>query len=358
MPVVDFFANTLYDRKADHSGYFEKNLRVIRSWKVASPKYRPEGCGDFTFALYRLDYLISKLIYPGLDAMDYLACEFYHFRHAKRKTFVTERYLWKMDRRLNGGDPEGCKILSNKVRFNERFSAFIQRRWLGTQGMSKESFSAFCDGLDEVIVKPLEGIGGHGIYKASVRTETERNALFNRLQEDNSNYIVEEIIRQHPDLAKLNPSSVNSYRIYTCSLGNGEIVTTAAAIRIGSGKGPTDNFHEGGYAATVGCDTGIIISRAINFNGESVYVHPGTKCVILGTCLPEWNKAIETVKAAHGLVPGLGYIAWDVAVCEDASVTLIEANTCGDVGIQQHPSLRGMKPVYDQIMRQRKMHGC
>ena len=55
---------------------------------------------------------------------------------------------------------------------------------------------------------------------------------------------------------------------------------------------------------------------------------------------------LECVKQAHSKIPQLCYIGWDVVICEDGTVTFLEANTCSGVELQQHPLRKGVKHVY------------
>lgn len=353
VPMTSYFEETLYDRTRSHEAYYETLLRYIRSWKYITRKYHPNASKAWLFA-HKCDYLFSKILYPGLDAMNYISYEFYNFSHEKRKTFVTEGALNKMIRSFNRSENarEEWDLLGNKAKTNKYFSRFIARRWLLTEDITSEALGAFCDGLKEVIVKPLGKCGGRGIYKVRVETPEERQKLYEEVE--GKEFLLEEIIVQHPILAKLNPNSVNTYRIYTCSDGAGKVTVSTGTLRVGGSTDFVDNYRRGGYAATVDVETGIVISHAINFYGDAVYVHPYTGVQIIGTKLPEWDAAVEMVKQAHAMLSRIGYVAWDVAVCADASVTLVEANHSGGMDVQQQPMLIGVKPLYMKLLEERK----
>ena len=157
--------------------------------------------------------------------------------------------------------------------------------------------------------------------------------------------IIEEVISQCAELKDLNPSSVNTIRVYSVEKEN-RIFITGALLRIGNGKCITDNYSSGGLAATIDVETGIIISPAVSQNNDNVYVHPYTNKVIIGLQIPKWSEVLECVKQAHSKIPQLCYIGWDVVICEDGTVTFLEANTCSGVELQQHPLRKGVKHVY------------
>ncbi|WP_295113347.1 hypothetical protein [uncultured Methanobrevibacter sp.] len=47
-------------------------------------------------------YGICKILYPGIDSLDYFLYEFYNTQHSVRKTFITEGDLAKMVKTFNG----------------------------------------------------------------------------------------------------------------------------------------------------------------------------------------------------------------------------------------------------------------
>lgn len=124
-----------------------------------------------------------------------------------------------------------------------------------------------------------------------------------------------------------------------------------AAIRIGQKGSVTDNFSSRGVIADINLETGIVTSRAVTKDGKTYYNHPETGAQITGLNTPSWDLVMQTVKEAHMGFRHLGYIAWDVVVTEDYRVTIIEGNTYGGMNTQQFPSLKGMKPAFDRLMK-------
>ena len=321
---------------------------MVHRWKNVIRNYKPQA-GFWWRLIHRVDYTISKLLYPGLDAMDYFRYEFYNIRHNKRRTFITEGYLRKLNEQFNHEreNIEQFRILQEKAQFNTYFSEIVTRRWIRTQDVSWEEFKNFCTSLDQAIAKPEDGTQGKGIFIASVKTEQEQRTLFEKLH--TKKYLLEEVIVQCPEVAALNPSAVNSIRVYSV-LKDDDVVITAATLRLGSGKDVTDNYSAGGFAASVDPQTGIVISRAVSQYGQGVYVHPVSGSIIIGTQIPKWKDVVRTVTHAHKKIPQLRYIGWDVVVCADGCVTFLEANTFAGVALQQHPLLEGKKQMYISLM--------
>ena len=156
--------------------------------------------------------------------------------------------------------------------------------------MSRNHFEAFCQGLPRVIAKPEDGSQGKGIYIASILHEEEKEHLFNELK--TQKYLLEELIIQCDEIAKLNPCAVNSIRVYSVVKGD-DVIITSATLRLGSGRSDTDNYSAGGFAASIDIKTGLIVSRAVSQYGKSTYVHPVTGQVILANYRFQISKRIR-----------------------------------------------------------------
>ena len=166
----------------------------------------------------------------------------------------------------------------------------------------------------EVLMKPLDGGQGKGIFKL---TESEL-ATFD--YDNNRHFLCEQIIQQHSKMTSLNSSSVNSVRVLTFK---GQVV--ACALRIGGDGAIVDNLHSNGVCAHLDLKTGIIDNLCINNRLEKFLYHPGSNMQLVGFQVPNWDKVIQTAKAAAMVVPQVQYVGWDIAVTE-LGTALIEGN--------------------------------
>lgn len=341
-----YFENEVWRFSVNHDSYFEHFHKYIHSWKYVYPRFNP---GKHCQLYYRIDYFFSKLFCPGLDAMDYFRYEFYNYSLEKKRTFITEGGLAVMDKKFNGSKSQMKfrNILSDKSSFNSLFSEYINRNWLASENLSFQSLYDFAKSNKHIIVKPIDGCGGGGIYKLSIQSETDVKKLYDNIKD--KKVIIEEVISQCSELHDLNPSSVNTIRIYSVEKDN-QIFITGALLRIGNGTGVTDNYSAGGLAAAIDVETGIVISPAVSQNNEKCYVHPLTKKVIIGLQIPKWKESIECVKRAHSKITELRYIGWDVVICKNGTISFLEANTCSGVELQQHPLCKGVKGVYSAYL--------
>lgn len=341
---AEYFEYRLYDSSADHEDFYSGNKVYACEWKYCRKLYAP-GKSRGWYAAHYLDYCISRIVYPGLDARDYFRYEFYNFRHCKRKEFITEGRLGRMVDAFNAKNDRSR--LNDKARFKACFPEYTNYKWLSAENMDRPAFDAFCSGLDRVVVKPQCGSQGHGVHFADVRTPADRDRLFREVQ--GGRILLEEPIVQHPDIAALNPTSVNTIRVYSV-FKDGKTFITGTVLRIGGGNMVVDNYSSGGMVAAVDAETGLVVSNAIAKNNSRCFIHPHTGAVIIGTRIPHWDKVISAVKSAHAKIPDLRYIAWDVVVTAANEIVFLEGNLIGGVGLQQHPMLTGRKSLYESLM--------
>lgn len=143
-------------------------------------------------------------------------------------------------------------------------------------------------------------------------------------------YIVQSFIIQHPDLAKLNPTSVNTLRVSTMLFRGNPYILPSAVLRVGGTGSLVDNVGAGGYQCPILPDGQLhktaftkksAGSRLGEFVEETATGLRFTDCVV-----PSYDKVRATVLDLAAHVPHLGYIAWDIAVDQDGDPVLIEFN--------------------------------
>ena len=151
---------------------------------------------------------------------------------------------------------------------------------------------------------------------------------------------VQLVMRQHPEMAKMNASSVNTIRII-CIILDGESIPLSAVVRIGNSGSRVDNFSSGGVGCGVKPD-GRLNDCGYTQKGERYDVHPNGFVFSEGF-VPNFDKVLEAVKRCHMCVPMFGVASWDIAIDEDGEPVLIEYNV-GGAGIDIHQYNNG--PLY------------
>jgi hypothetical protein len=214
-----------------------------------------------------------------------------------------------------------------------------------------------------IVLKPKAGAYGVGIHFISINELN--NSGSSKWAKDE--YIVEECIKQHPILDKINPHSINSIRIITFLCTNGAVEFIGAMLRTSSSTFPIDNFTLGGIVIGIDINSGRLkkegfvsflsqqtikefeslsdfklISKTIEnmrnkdlLNpGKIFFKHPISQTEFLNFQIPYWNDlkkiAIKAQKEFHHMKS----IGWDIAVTPEGPV-IIEANQhWGTVGLQ------------------------
>lgn len=111
---------------------------------------------------------------------------------------------------------------------------------------------------------------------------------------------VQLVMQQHPEMAKMNASSVNTIRII-CIMLDGESIPLSAVVRIGNSGSRVDNFSSGGVGCGVKPD-GHLNDCGYTQKGERYDVHPNGFVFSEGF-VPNFDKALEAVKRCTCMCP-------------------------------------------------------
>ena len=139
-----------------------------------------------------------------------------------------------------------------------------------------------------------------------------------------ANFLAQEAVVQHPDLARLNQSSLNTIRIVSF-LFQGQVHILSSILRIGGSGSRVDNIGAGGYSCAID-PAGKLVKRAVNRKSEWVEsTQDGIR--FENYQVPSYDRAVETVKKLHKRLAHFKIIGWDIAVGEDGEPILIEFNS-------------------------------
>ena len=281
-------------------------------------------------------WLFFDIVYCGLrygaGYKDYSLCEFYNLTKAQRETYVTRGVNNRIVQLMNQKDY--FHLMDNKCEFNELFASYIHRGWLNMETATDEEFVAFMENRDRIITKPMDDTCGRGVEILHKADFPDLASLRQRLRELNSG-LIEDVIIQHPEVSRLYPHAVNTYRIVTI-FAEGKANVVYAFIRMGNGGRAVDNINAGGMAAPIDLETGIIQYPAFDKDSNYFDTHPATGCPIVGYALPYWQESIAMCLEAAAVVPQIGYAGWDIAVSKDGP-QLIEGNPFPGHDILQMP---------------------
>ena len=281
--------------------------------------------------------------------IDYKIAEMYKLSDAQRKTVITRGISNRIVRNMN--DKSYWHHFDDKTQFNTLFAPQVKRDWMKVDAeTAQDTLQAFLHRHDAILYKPLEGSSGQGIIKFQ-KADWQHLTVFQQKLRDMGDGILEEIVIQHPDMASLCPTSVNTIRIATL-LGDRQEGIVYAFIRIGNGK-VMDNVDCGGMAARVDLDTGILKTVAADKQGNVFENHPMTGTPIVGFQIPYWEEAKAMCLEAMKKVPQVRFVAWDVAITASGPV-FIEGNSFPSHAIPQfaahYPDGIGILPEFEKFI--------
>lgn len=301
---------------------------------------------------FKLNYLKAQ-VNCGCNMHEYYIFKLYKLSLKAQKDYITSELWHKLYVRYCDY-ADTWKYFKQKPLFNEKFKKFVKRDWRIVESLSYKDFKEFIKNKDSLIYKPLDTACGIGIKKFPIRKSILQNIyLYIKLKMFREG-IIEEIIKQNKDMAKLNSSTINTIRVQTITL-NDKTHFLNATVRMGaSKKSTTDNFSSGGVMANVDLKTGKVIGNASSKFGGIIKKHPESNIKFNGFQIPCWDKVLKTVEEACKVVKTMPYIGWDVVINEDNTIQLIEGNHDGDATLHQYcPAVtenKGIRTTIDKYI--------
>ena len=287
-----------------------------------------------------------KLYGFGFD--EYLYFHFAGKPMSERLSFVADwehsTYTYAMNNRNND------VLFVNKYETYKKYKKFYKRDVALIEGeKDKENFFSFVDKHPEFIVKPFNDSAGRGIKIINWGGVTEsKNDLFNTLLADYKNtFLIEELIKQSPEMAKFHPSSVNTVRVSTVRFDD-EILILHPFFRTGRGDNCVDNAGAGGVFGVVDPESGIV-TQVADEKGISYSIHPDTKEKIIGFKIPKWDELISFAKELAYVTPDNRYTGWDLALT-DSGWVMVEGNNMGQF-LWQIPTQKGFRDEQNNILK-------
>ena len=175
---------------------------------------------------------------------------------------------------------------------------------------------------EAVLKKATDSQGGFGL--TFLEGEDKVIVFRKTIANVKTDLVIQEKIKQHPAYARLNESSVNTYRLMSLLRGE-EVWIFASTVRIGRPGRLVDNVSEGGILVGVRED-GHLTDLGTLEDGTMVSSHPELGYSFSDITPPFYEKAVELVKNAHGIMAHCALASWDVAIDEEGEAVLVEAN--------------------------------
>ncbi len=281
----------------------QKLLREIKEYsksRFGSPKYWPwlatytEIKGEFVEGWIPYDYYRFKLINElNIDAFS---------RLSGIKTF---------DHRLFD-----CQVI-------EPEAICLHNRIYHSGGtvVSKNNLIKLLKELNcEIVIKPDEGSGGNNIHFIHSDEITEKHIP------TTGSAIIQKVVEQHHLLEKVNPSSINTFRVLSSINRDGKVEIKFVYLRFGVGGSRLDNISRGGGWVYI-FPNGRADDCSYNLEGfELVRIHPDTKVEFSTLSFPFYDKILRLCEKSHQKIPHASLIGWDVFINKEGIPKLIEWN--------------------------------
>jgi len=285
-------------------------------------------------------------LYVGARPVDYYRFRLYLYERERWLNFVffQEQSCWHAVHSFPNGS-EGAALLGDKLRF-EKLARKNGLRVVQTLASFRAGDAPELEDLsrrDSVFLKPnsanqMRGCmmldrndsGGHRLHGYSLDGKpvdtSERDAIVATLSDAfaEEDYLVQETLCNSTELSHFcETKRLVNLRLHTARTGQGiELVCPDLEVRADD-----DLFH----------------INPIDVNGR-VSLHSGhsPEQPIPAYCnsdekIPRWKETVSVVRRAHGLLPNVRTVGWDLTVTDEGT-TLIEGNSCWGIHVLQQVS--------------------
>lgn len=205
--------------------------------------------------------------------------------------------------------------------------------------LSKEEAIERCSNLKEAIIKPTVlgtwGTGVNLIHPDNGFIPEMNMSIPDMFAYYKKSFIIQDKLVQHPDLAKLNPTSVNTIRVMSYRRDN-EVIVLYAVIRIGRKDKVVDNETAGGIKADIDLQTGRIKGPAFGSPTEPLMPQTDSGAVLDQYQIPSFPQILDFVKNLHYRLPYFRLIGWDVSVDANGNPVMIEWNRSAELSQVAH----------------------
>ncbi|KWW31932.1 MAG: hypothetical protein AUK63_28 [bacterium P3] len=269
------------------------------------------------------------LLRYGASPVDYVRFEFYKKNHQERNRYLTIRRYRKLLKKFGFYN----KTTYGKIAEYKTFANYIHRPWIVADKETETQFIIdFINKQGVVFAKPDHGDQGKGVMRIKADDSKTIEQLINDCRR--RAYVVEGTIEQAPEIAAINPSSVNTVRAFTLLKHNGEVQILSIMLRVGRKGSHVDNWGSGGVAYDFDIETGICVGYGRDKQNNPYIFHPDSNVRMVGFCLPNYDQLIKTIVGLAKLVPQARMVGWDIAITP-IGYELVEMNCPGGHDILQ-----------------------
>lgn len=288
----------------------------------------------YRYDLYRKDKKLSDE-----QLINYIPEFFFYYLYLPFHNLKTNEHLLANKNRIEQlfrdiGIPQAhtiCKVINNQIY---------------TKDLKEISFNNIEKELTEeeyqkIFIKPADGQGGHGIY-IFCRNDTGQYITKSGVRLNNeflctigikNDWIIQSGIEQDPEISKIYPSSINTFRIITENK-NSLTRVICSELRIGRDGKEMDNFCQGGLVVKINIETGKLDDYALSEKNEFFQKHPNTNFVFKDYKILNWDSIKEFAIKSAKKIPQFTYLGWDITLTKTGPIVLETHANFGLDGIQ------------------------
>lgn len=189
-------------------------------------------------------------------------------------------------------------------------------------------------GDGELFCKEIEGECGAGIFILKIEGDkllkNGKEMSIQKLQSiiGQSDYLFQEVAKQHSKMSEMYPESLNTIRLITVrSLKDGQLHLLPSILRIGANGNYVDNTSQGGIAVGFDLETGRLHQYGFQKPqfGLRLESHPDTHLKFSDFTIPFIKEVEEQALHFHSMLKDIQSIGWDVAIGPEGPI-FIEGN--------------------------------
>lgn len=142
-----------------------------------------------------------------------------------------------------------------------------------------------------------------------------------------ADWVVQEVIAQHPYMSQFNPSSVNTLRLCTYrSVVDEKVRVTGSIVRIGADGAFCDNAHAGGRFVGIDVESGRLHATTIDTEGTHLDTWNGVDFSKTTFEIPYWQGVKALAESVAARVVHSRLLAFDICLDAQSRPRMVELN--------------------------------
>lgn len=293
---------------------------------------------------YKIDMLWCLFRY-GARPLDYWRFEFFKKSSFERNRFETYYRQLNLIKKMQKSVGGSIIIADNKEWEYRTYSKFIKRNWLLLYPTdSQEKVYTFINQYNRIFAKPTGEALGRGARIVDCKNKSQIEQLLEDLRY--KPFLLEECLENVEWLKQINPTSLNTLRVFSIVDSKGNTQVFECLLRAGTKGMNIDNWGAGGIVYHLDLKTGIIDRPGVDKCGNKYIYHPDSNIKMVGFSIPNIHDIVDYVCQLAKVVPSARVVGWDIAIT-NKGLDFVEMNCPGGHDILQAFG----EPYYDYIKK-------